>query len=47
MGSSQAAQKSSIVPWVSGLQGATQGAGFGMGMYNASQLTPQQFFGVK
>lgn len=47
MGSSNVAQKSSIVPWVSGLQGASQGAGFGMGMYNASQLTPQQFFGVK
>lgn len=44
MGSSQTAKPSSVVPWVSGLQGATQGAGFGMGLYNASQLTPQQFY---
>ena len=46
MGSGQAAMKSSVVPWVYGLQGATQGAGLGMGLYNASQLTPQQFFNV-
>lgn len=30
MGSNQVGQKSSIVPWVSGLQGATQGAGLGL-----------------
>lgn len=46
MGSGQAAMKSSTVPWVYGLQGATQGAGAGMGLYNASQLTPQQFFNI-
>ena len=46
MGSGQAAMKSSVVPWVYGLQGATQGAGAGMGLYNASQLSPTQFFGM-
>lgn len=30
MGSSKAAMNSSVVPWVSGLQGATQGAGAGL-----------------
>lgn len=45
MGSGQAAMKSSVVPWVYGLQGATQGAGAGMGLFNASQLSPTQFFG--
>lgn len=43
MGSSQVGKQSSVVPWVSGLQGATQGAGFGLGMYNMSQLSPTQF----
>lgn len=45
MGAGQAAMKSSVVPWVSGLQGMSQGAGMGMGLYNASQLSPTQFFG--
>ena len=43
MGSSQVGKQSSIVPWVQGLQGATQGAGFGMGLANLSQLSPTQF----
>lgn len=45
MGSGKAAMKSSTVPWVYGLQGLSQGAGAGMGLYNASQLNPVQFFG--
>ena len=47
MGSSQTTKPSSVVPWVNAIQGATQGAGFGMGLYNMSQLTPQQWAGVK
>ena len=43
MGSSQVGKQSSIVPWVQGLQGASQGAGFGLGLYNMSQLSPTQF----
>lgn len=43
MGSSQTTKPSSVVPWVNAIQGATQGAGFGMGLYNMSQLTPQQW----
>lgn len=43
MGSSQVGMKSSVVPWVQGLQGATQGAGFGMGLANLGQLSPTQF----
>lgn len=43
MGSSQVGMKSSVVPWVQGLQGATQGAGFGLGLGNLSQLSPTQF----
>ena len=46
MGSSQVGKQSSIVPWVQGLQGATQGAGFGLGLYNMSQLSPTQFAGI-
>lgn len=43
MGASQATKPSSVVPWVNGLQGAMQGAGFGLGMANMSQLSPNQF----
>lgn len=32
MSGNKAGQKSAIVPWVSGLQGLTQGAGFGLGL---------------
>lgn len=46
MGSSQTTKPSSVVPWVNALQGATQGLGFGMGMYNMSQLAPTQFANV-
>lgn len=39
MGSSQVGKQSSIVPWVQGLQGATQGAGFGMGLANLGSMS--------
>ena len=40
MGSSQVAQRSSIVPWVSGLQGGLQGAGAGLQLYKAWNTAP-------
>ena len=43
MGSSQVGKQSSIVPWVQGLQGASQGAGFGMGLANLGSLSAQDF----
>ena len=43
MGASQTTKPSAVVPWVNALQGASQGMGFGLGMYNMSQLSPQQF----
>lgn len=43
MGAGQTTRPSSVVPWVNGIQGAMQGAGFGMGMANMSQLSPTQF----
>lgn len=43
MGAGQTTKPSSVVPWVNGIQGAMQGAGFGLGMANMSQLSPTQF----
>lgn len=43
MGAGQTTKPSSVVPWVNGIQGAMQGAGFGMGLANMSQLSPTQF----
>lgn len=43
MGAGQTTKPSSVVPWVNGIQGAMQGAGFGMGLGNMSQLNPTQF----
>lgn len=43
MGAGQTTKPSSVVPWVNGIQGAMQGAGFGLGLANMSQLSPTQF----